>query len=260
MMAAAADYTVNCAECLQEYIDAGFVFMGGGASSAYLLILKGKEVRTVEDLKGLKLRAGGPPNARWADALGASPVNVSVTETFEAMSQGVVDGTMAGISDLLAFRLMDIADSVTTVELGSPYSIANFSPTVSVWASLDEDERADYVRAATRANASFTGDWGYRLPAGATGAAKKAGIVFNAPDPSLVDAPNTFVQADIAALPEIAMVKFNIPDAAEKIAIFQEYVAKWDTLLGNESGDPEKVAAIMQREIWDKVDYGKYGL
>ena len=109
---AMSEYVVTCAACLKEFADAGLVFLGAGSSDVYGLLTT-KPVRTADDMKGLRLRSGGAPYSRWAEHFGATGVAMGVGDTFEGMSQGTIDGTMASIVDMLSFRLVDVAKYVT---------------------------------------------------------------------------------------------------------------------------------------------------
>ena len=116
--AALTEYTVKCQRCQKEMFDFGIVYLGSGSSDPYMLLTK-EPVTTAADLKGVRLRSGGAPYSRWAENFGAVPVSISVLETFEAMSQGTIDGTMASINDLLAFRLVDLVKDVTVLKIGT---------------------------------------------------------------------------------------------------------------------------------------------
>lgn len=259
MAAAATDYIVNCAECQAEFKAAGLVYMGSSSSDSYAVITKDKPVATPEDVKGLKLRSGGAPHARWANEMGATPVGVPVTEQFESISQGVVDGTMASINDIMAFRLIDIVNYITPMNLGTYYSIANFTPSTTLWSDMTADDRAAYARAATAGNAAFTTNWGLALPSGALKAAMDKGITIVEPEASLMDATQAHIAADLVALPEIAQTTYGISDAGDKIAEFSALLEKWQGLL--EGVETEAgFAEIVQSEIWDKVDFATYGL
>ena len=50
-----------------------------------------KPVKTLEDLKGMKIRSTGF-SAKVVEALGAVPVAMPQGETYEALSKGIVDG------------------------------------------------------------------------------------------------------------------------------------------------------------------------
>lgn len=54
-----------------------------------------KPVKTLEDFRGLKLRASSRTIAKTIEALGATPVSMPPAQMTEAISKGVVDGAMA---------------------------------------------------------------------------------------------------------------------------------------------------------------------
>jgi len=66
-----------------------------------------KPVNKLEDLKGMKIRAHGI-SALIASALGASPVGLPVTEVYEALSKGVVDGVLQDWGGVYNYNLGDV--------------------------------------------------------------------------------------------------------------------------------------------------------
>ncbi len=57
-------------------------------------IFANKDIKTVEDLKGLKWRAYSPVTARIAELVGAQPVTIQQSELAQAMATGVVQAFM----------------------------------------------------------------------------------------------------------------------------------------------------------------------
>ncbi len=62
-----------------------------------------KAVRSLADLKGLKVRATGL-SAKIVEALGGTPVAMSQPETYEALSKGVVEATLCPIETLKGWK------------------------------------------------------------------------------------------------------------------------------------------------------------
>ncbi|HOX55643.1 MAG TPA: TRAP transporter substrate-binding protein [Verrucomicrobiota bacterium] len=62
-----------------------------------------KPVKSLADLKGLKIRATGL-SAKIVEALGATPVAMSQPETYEALSKGVVEATLCPIETLKGWK------------------------------------------------------------------------------------------------------------------------------------------------------------
>ena len=70
-----------------------------------------KPVKTLEDLKGLKVRATGL-SAKVAGNLGATPVAMSQPETYEALAKGVVDATLCPIETLKGWKQGEVIQYV----------------------------------------------------------------------------------------------------------------------------------------------------
>jgi TRAP-type transport system periplasmic protein len=74
-----------------------------------------KPVRTLEDLRGLKIRAPGPVQVSMLRALGAVPVTMPAGEIYDALERGVVDGLVIGLSAIKGFRLDELVKHATLV-------------------------------------------------------------------------------------------------------------------------------------------------
>ena len=258
MGAAVTEFVVNCEPCQQEMKDLGFVYLGSGASDVYEFITT-KPVKTAADLEGLRLRSGGAPWARLAENFGAVPVQMSVLDQFEAISSGTIDGTMASVGDLLAFRLVEVAKYITHVPIGLYHSTSDFTVSAVTWGTLSAEERAQMARAANRANVAFTNRWGAEVPEIAENAAREAGIEFIEADPSLVQAIEDFIEADITTAGTFSQKQFGISDAPEYIEQFLALVQKWEAIAEEVDNDPAAMAARTYDEVWAKVDYATYG-
>ena len=60
----------------------------------YLIHCKGNGIRKLEDMKGLKLRGATRMINKMIETLGATPVGMPVPATPDALSKGVIDGTL----------------------------------------------------------------------------------------------------------------------------------------------------------------------
>lgn len=81
-----------------------------------------RTIRSVEDLKGLRIRASGPEEADIIKTLGASPVGMSITQVAESLNRGVIDGALAGWTALRAFRIFPLIKA----HYEEPYGIRGF--------------------------------------------------------------------------------------------------------------------------------------
>lgn len=110
-------------------------------SEPNIFIMKEKVIRTPADLKGLKLRVAGATSADVATALGATPVQMPITQVYNALQTGLIDGVITGASTLSDFKFAEVAHAITTgVPLGrlTFYTVMN----KGVYDSLTPKEKA----------------------------------------------------------------------------------------------------------------------
>lgn len=100
-----------------------------------------KPVKTLEDLKGMKIRTFGS-NAKFVSLLGAAPVGTTMPETYDALRTGVAEGAMAPIESLQGWKWGEVIKS-TTVNYGTAYT-ATFIVFMNKekWNSLPSDIKA----------------------------------------------------------------------------------------------------------------------
>ena len=81
-------------------------------------------INKLEDVKGLKIRCTGMA-AKIAGALGATPVAMPMGETYDALSRGVVDASMAPYEALQGWKWGEVV-KFTTEDWGASYSSGMF--------------------------------------------------------------------------------------------------------------------------------------
>ena len=86
-------------------------------SNPYFLLTNKKQVKTLEDLKGMKIRVTGGPPTEQIKALGAVPTPVPMPDMYQALDKGVVDGMGAPWEAVQGFRLYEVAKYYTMVPL-----------------------------------------------------------------------------------------------------------------------------------------------
>jgi TRAP-type C4-dicarboxylate transport system substrate-binding protein len=67
-----------------------------------------KQIRTVEDLKGVKLALGGTIPTKAMKALGAVPVEVSQQDMYTAIQRGVVDGNLGPMTSAVGNKAGEV--------------------------------------------------------------------------------------------------------------------------------------------------------
>lgn len=97
-----------------------------------------KPIKTLEDLKGVKIRSTGTV-AKIVTALGGTPVAMPMPETYDALSKGIADGVMCPIEALQGWKLGEVL-KYTTQDYGAAYTIGFFVVmNKDKWKSLSPD-------------------------------------------------------------------------------------------------------------------------
>ncbi|MCQ0970631.1 TRAP transporter substrate-binding protein [Paracoccus sp. TK19116] len=110
-------------------------------SEPNIFIMKDKQVRTPADLAGLKIRVAGASAGEAIEALGATPVQMPMTQVYNGLQTGLIDGAISGASTLIDFKLDEVADSYT---LGANLGRLVFFTVMSqsVYDGLSDEEKA----------------------------------------------------------------------------------------------------------------------
>ena len=92
------------------------------ASEPYFLITTKKQVKVLEDFKGLKLRVIGAPAANMMKLLKASPITISMTETYMSIQKGILDGMAIPWEALRSFKQYELVKYYTLAPLSAMYA------------------------------------------------------------------------------------------------------------------------------------------
>lgn len=258
MSGAMTEYVVTCGECQAELKKLGVVYASSHSTNTYTILSK-EPITSAADMQGKRVRTGGPQFSRWVEALGGTPVSTPVGETFEALSQGIIDGTVASTADIVSFRLNEVIGNITDINLGTYHSTISHAIRNEKWASMSPEDRKALVLTSSRTSALSAQRWEEIAQMGRDIAAKDE-LATVAADQSLLDATAAFVESDVAAAGSSAQERSGIANAEEKLERFKALVAKWEKIADENGNDPEKMGQAMETEIWSKVDFATYGL
>jgi TRAP-type transport system periplasmic protein len=103
----------------KEWDNFHLLILNGGTTAA--INMAKKPVRTMDDLKGMTMRGAGEV-ADALKALGATPRDMPMSEVYEGMSKGTIDGLLVGAESLKSFKLADVTKYTTFVpSVGNQY-------------------------------------------------------------------------------------------------------------------------------------------
>ena len=105
-----------------------------------------RPIKTAADLKGLKIRSPQPGVTQSLALLGAVPVSKPVSEAYELLSSGVLDGTMMPPESVSSFKLIDSLPYGTIVPGALYNTILTLGINEDKWKSLRQDDRDAITR------------------------------------------------------------------------------------------------------------------
>ncbi|MEO5846057.1 MAG: TRAP transporter substrate-binding protein [Caldimonas sp.] len=150
-----------------------------------------KQVNSVADLAGMKIRSGGGISEASAKALGASPLVKPAPESYELLSSGVADGTFFPSESVKSFNLDKVVKYATFFPGGFYSSSFGFFMNEDKWNKLSKQDQDAIL--------SVSGEAIARLAGKSWDAADKGGIdAMKAANVTIVEASPAFV-ADVRA-------------------------------------------------------------
>lgn len=90
----------------------GLLGMGYMHTGTHSLLLKGKEINNLSDVKGKKLRfTGGASVMEFWEGLGASPIAMGLPEVYNSLQTGVIDGLSIDTNAILSEKYNEVSDN-----------------------------------------------------------------------------------------------------------------------------------------------------
>lgn len=127
-------------ELLNDLPKAGLVGMGYWENGFRHLTNNKREVKTAEDIKGLKIRTlESKVHVETWKALGANPTPMSFSQLYSALEQGVVDGQENPYGNVVASKFNEVQKYLTNT--GHIYNANIFLISKKFWDGLSDQEK-----------------------------------------------------------------------------------------------------------------------
>jgi len=119
-----------------EYSDMKLLWVGG---TDIAKIFINKEVTDVAGLAGLKLRSPGLLYNELYAKLGATELSLPVSDLYDALDRGIVDGSLMSPSALISFKLSEVTDNI--IDLDVYMNPLIFVMNSDAWAKVSEADQ-----------------------------------------------------------------------------------------------------------------------
>ncbi len=259
MIAAATDFNMNNEDAKAQWHKAGVVFTGGYSTPPYNLMCR-EAVKSLADLKGKRLRTAGAAMSRWAEEIGAVPVNVPSSEMYQGVEKGTLDCAVNVANDLKSRSLWDVAKHTTMAPLGLYWSGPMWAFNQSYWNDLSGEERAIFFRANAKSMA--------KLYVGYTSSVEEAlseaadhGVTVYQPSEDLLSSINDFAKTNLEQVYQKGRDKYGLKNSEEILKSFDQTVQKWEGLFANvDRKNAQEIETIIFENLYGKFDPNIFGV
>ena len=257
--AAMAEYILlHCDDCRDEYASKNQVFTSSVVTAPYVLMCT-KPVTSLSEFKGKKMRVGSASWARWVNSVGGTAVTMSGGDSYEALSQGVVDCDVQAPAQLSALKLSDITKYITTNIPGGLFAGGGSSNiNIKKWRSLSKENRATILKAAAKLSAAQAFE-AVKYSQRDLDKALADGIEFVKADNELLSITQSFIEEDLKTIVKDYEDRYKLKDAPKKYSEFMSTLDKWSSIVPGLK-DQEELEELLWNEIYSNVDLESYGM
>lgn len=155
-------------------------FAAAGARSGRAIQTTKGPIRKPEDLKGMRLRIPPIDMFRAAfESVGVRPVPMGLSDIYQSLSRGQVDGQDNGFDLSLSFKWHEVAKYWSATD--HCFELATWYASEKLWQSMTPADRDTFKRAA-RAGGEVATKLGEEIDRNGVAELKKAGVTYVVPD------------------------------------------------------------------------------
>lgn len=247
----------DCPECLEEFAEQNQVPTAIVGGTWYGLICT-SPVKSMEDLNGARIRTGAANLARWAQALGAVPIQMSANEMHEALDRKVVDCSAQAVADIQNYGVEETVTDITPAIPGGLFPSSVFQYNRDKWSSFSTGQREALLRAAATGAAAILTR--YRSDLKETqNLMTELGASFHQADDEVLEATKAFIERDIRETAEKFAQEYGVENGEQILSDFRQRLSKWRELVQDIETE-EALAELYWNEIFSKVDPVTYGV
>ncbi len=240
---------LDCPGCLADMEKADAVTLGVSAIAPYKLMCK-DPMASMDDLKGRKVRTASVWGRIMA-GMGLVPVNLPVTDIYEAMERGTLDCVLGPEGWLKAYNLWDSTKYVIDQPLGAWAGGHGMTINKDVWDGLDAASRDAVLGHVGGMLLHMTESYEHEAAA-ARQEALARDLTFLPPLPGLDEALAEAQRGLMVEVVEKAKGR-GIENAQEIADTYLAARSKWDKIVADAGGDVAAVEKALKSEVYDKL-------
>ena len=243
---------LRCPSCLEEYKKVNAIPLGGTAVAAsYLLCIK--PVRTVEDLKGKRVRIVGA-GVELIKLAGATPIGVTLIETVGLLQRGGVDCANGAPDWLKSLGYGEFTKYVVDYPLGMIGPSHPLMISRDAFHKMTPEQKVVHLRASARLAAVHTiGNFIIKNEESYAYAIEKMGVQKVAVGKDFDE-----LMARYKAIERERNVKvakgFGVAEPEAILDAYAKATEKWQRLSKDIGRDTHKLTGALWREVYSKVD------
>lgn len=242
---------LKCPACVKERARNNLLGLGFISSGTYHLLCS-SPVNSLEDLKGKKVRASSRMGVMLQE-MGATSVSITTGEMYEAMQRGQVDCIAGSANWLQAYNLADHVKYIITTPMGAYFGSDIINIATPSWEQLTREQKDIFVDLTPAAVARVVFAYNAENEAFLSGEL--------APELTRMELGDDFKadlerrrEAEYDAVLAEAEAR-GIEGAADLIAAFREFIAKWRVIMAKVGDDQAAYEQALRDEIYSKLEY-----
>ncbi|WP_043532187.1 C4-dicarboxylate TRAP transporter substrate-binding protein [Litchfieldella xinjiangensis] len=256
---AVTDFSLNNPIQLEEWKELDIVYLGAYNTPPYVLFCR-EPVRTLDELRGKRIRTAGSTVSAWVEQAGGIPVNVPSSEMYSGLDRGSLDCATNAANDLIDRSLYEVAEHTTLLPTGMYWSGPQWGFNSDFWAGLTDEHRDVFKQATAKAMTRMIVQYLATADASLEEAISYGNNVYE-PGEDLMASVVEFREKSLENVYDTAREQYGVEEPEALIDDFLATYQKWEDLLAEvDREDEDALAELAMKEIFDKLpaDYGIY--
>lgn len=242
---------LGCPQCQEEIRKMNGVGFGGYATTPYVFMCNA-DVKTVDDLKGLKVRSSGG-GVSISEIAGATPVSMSPGDATTALERGTLDCVLGAVSWLKSYGYMDVVKTVVESPMGTGGPPLLMFVNRDVWDGMTPEMRALHIKHTPDLIAGASFDAQMMNDVAIKELAEAEGVVFT---PDNEGFASLMIEHDKRQRQRVIdnAIEANVENPGEILDFYLASYARWQKLLDDEGRDRDTFRRLLWDEVYSKID------